>query len=899
MGDLSMARREAKSQGFALIAALLLLFLLSGVAVGIMMLTNSEQHIGANDKEANLAYYGAESGMEKLTSDLAALYQVNQSPTNAAIQNLQNFPPTSAMIGTTTDTDLITFPTDAAGNVIKPQAKVISSGSNQGLTALIIPMTLQVSSLRPSGAAANMTRNVEVALIPVFQFGVFSESDLSYFNGPAFSFAGRIHTNGNFFPTPNTGPLVFGDKITVVGEVIRESLANGFGATPGGTYGGTVLIPNTNGGCSAAIAAMAASSGAISGTLNANYNSTCLFFDSGISSNMESCLGGIPPCSPATVASVNPNWIHTSQTTFNGYIGNPLSTGVKPLNLPFVGGGVNQVEIVRKPPDLPTVESATSALGASRMYNKANIRVLLASTIQNLHADRSAAALDAEDVDLGAASTAGTAFGAGTNQVGFANTATDANWKTPLGTAGATFPLVDGWIRVEYKDAAGNWHGITHEWLNLGFGRNVNPPTVAGGDGVSPNAILRIQEIASNTAGAPIRTGGTAAAPVPLANTSWYPINFYDEREGQVRDTNATSCTINGIMNAVEIDVGNLNKWIKGTIGASGLNVEYQAQNGYVLYFSDRRGEVPSPFGTVSPSGNVLRPANTLTGEYGFEDVINNATSVTGYPDGLLDSGEKVDINNSAAPDTWGTANLGKGFGVPPATAQFPYVSTQCITTTGAGVGQIAARANKVTGPRHVLRLIDGTLGNLPISPDGGGFSVASENPVYVLGDYNASATGGGFVDAGHAPAAILADAVTVLSNNWNDLVDMNNTTNSGARAATTTYYRMAIAAGKSKTFITNGALANDWGTDGGLHNFIRYLENWGGINLNYNGSLVSLYYSQYATGTFKCCNTVYGAPQRKYSFDTLFLNPSNLPPGTPMFQDIDNLSYRQDFTPY
>jgi len=28
-----------------------------------------------------------------------------------------------------------------------------------------------------------------------------------------------------------------------------------------------------------------------------------------------------------------------------------------------------------------------------------------------------------------------------------------------------------------------------------------------------------------------------------------------------------------------------------------------------------------------------------------------------------------------------------------------------------------------------------------------------------------------------------------------------------------------------------------------------------------------------------------------------LFAQPANLPPGTPMFRDVDNLSYRQDFT--
>ncbi len=38
--------------------------------------------------------------------------------------------------------------------------------------------------------------------------------------------------------------------------------------------------------------------------------------------------------------------------------------------------------------------------------------------------------------------------------------------------------------------------------------------------------------------------------------------------------------------------------------------------------------------------------------------------------------------------------------------------------------------------------------------------------------------------------------------------------------------------------------------------------------------------------------------PTRSYAFDTLFLNPANLPPGTPMFQDVVNLSYHQNFTP-
>lgn len=88
--------------------------------------------------------------------------------------------------------------------------------------------------------------------------------------------------------------------------------------------------------------------------------------------------------------------------------------------------------------------------------------------------------------------------------------------------------------------------------------------------------------------------------------------------------------------------------------------------------------------------------------------------------------------------------------------------------------------------------------------------------------------------------------------------------------------------------------------TDGGLHNFLRFLEDWSGDTLNYKGSLVSLCYSTYNTGTFKCCgDAVYHPPTRNYIFDPLLAQPVNMPPGTPMFRDVDNLSYRQDFTPH
>ena len=77
--------------------------------------------------------------------------------------------------------------------------------------------------------------------IPVFQFGIYSDSDLSYFNGPPFNFGGRVHTNGNLWLAANQGPLYLADKVTVVGQVIRTNLENGWPVggqiAAGGDYG--------------------------------------------------------------------------------------------------------------------------------------------------------------------------------------------------------------------------------------------------------------------------------------------------------------------------------------------------------------------------------------------------------------------------------------------------------------------------------------------------------------------------------------------------------------------------------------------------------------------------------------------------------------------------------------
>jgi len=51
-----MGKATSRARGFTLIAALLLLVLMSGIAVGVIMLVTSETRMGGNSKESNVAY---------------------------------------------------------------------------------------------------------------------------------------------------------------------------------------------------------------------------------------------------------------------------------------------------------------------------------------------------------------------------------------------------------------------------------------------------------------------------------------------------------------------------------------------------------------------------------------------------------------------------------------------------------------------------------------------------------------------------------------------------------------------------------------------------------------------------------------------------------------------------
>lgn len=864
--------------GAALTGAMLVTLLMAAITAGFTALVITDSRVRYLDGTRTQSFYVAHAGLEKLTADLGDLFSNNFAPTGAQINALSAGAPNLNAQWLQPDGTpgyTITFPVNAQGN---PTSTVttVSSGAFQGLVGLATPYTMTVTARLPDGSEASLTRTLQTVAIPVFQFGIFSENDLSFFAGPNFNFGGRVHSNANIYLAEGPGnTLSLADRVTTVGEIIRTNLSNGnLSATQHGGTVRAITAPN-------AFRDLAMNEGSLVGTVNSAQN--------------------------------EPTWTNLSTGTYNHNIMNGR-TGAKQLVLPITSFGGQPIGLIQRP---AVNENVTNpSMLAERFYSLASLRILLSETqndIMNLpgvSANLPQPLGIAEPWAVAIGAMPGPAGGP-TNTLPFAespgfNAAAGVNSnqygvRTPLNT-----PNFGGYIKIEMQNAAGVWIDVTQEILGLGIGEA--QLSVAGCGDPTPNAILRMER--------PRSTLAACATVGQLGNGfNWSPLVLFDPREGELRDnrTNTGNNAVNeparfgGIMHYIELDARNLSRWFRGVLppavcpvggcrGAQALNV-----NGYTVYFSDRRG-----------NRNNAIPA-VETGEYGNEDIVN-PNNANGAPNASNPPDTGEDFNGDGQLQSYG-ATARAPFTAPGgaqvlwANMTAPLVAaTTPDTTVGNPAGGVPEKAaiaerNPLLFFRRALKVVNGAAGNL-VAP---GLTIASENPVYLQGTWNSN--GAAFDNTPcaaspcaantHVATAFIVDALTPLSGGWSDLNSLRGPYDLAQRTGATTWYRFAVIAGKGLNFpYINTQPDWDYGTDGGAHNFLRYIENWGGQTLNFRGSIASMYFSRQATGTYKCCVDVYSPPTRGYNFDTDFLTPALLPPRTPMFRDVNITGFAQIIKP-
>ena len=178
--------------------------------------------------------------------------------------------------------------------------------------------------------------------------------------------------------------------------------------------------------------------------------------------------------------------------------------------------------------------------------------------------------------------------------------------------------------------------------------------------------------------------------------------------------------------------------------------------------------------------------------------------------------------------------------------------------------------------------------------------TIASDNPVYVVGDFNVGAT---YPRTG---CAVIGDLVNLLSSDWPTVGynygrtggRPNPNPNNGlsmTTADTLTIFNAAFFSGRDDLdrFAVRGGARND--ETEGIHNFLEFHEDWNDT-CQINGSLINLWFCRQALGLFDCCGTnagdVYSPPTRDFGWDPGYMDSQYWPPYCPSAYAVERVGW-------
>ncbi len=967
-GAFARIGRAARSQrGTAMIIAIMVMALLAiFVAAAVSRVTNEARVMGA-DQANTEAYFAAQAALERMSRNFSNVYDVRIRPTPVDITNIQTDTPASyahyqfdqvltaenggASTTTTVDND-------------SPFAGLVASRTSWRMDATAF------NDL--TNAEVRLTRTLNNYTIPIFQFGIFYDDPMEHHPGPPFAFGGRVHTNGDIYLMAGNTSTNFRDRVTAHGEVVVDVARNGdpytnwgqrvrvndgtgtYRVVSQGSVTGGPDIAHTNSDLpdGSVNTAWPSFSTQFNGNLIAHSPALRLPLQIGSTdSPIEIVRRGLPgdtdilrdsryynkPGLRITLSDTQAqlpggaggvqlngtgfpvaNRANAADATVPGYWptarigGAPRATKINGYRMtPIVGRQIwIKVEAVR-------TDSATLAPVATDITTD----ILSLGTTQPATFPRNGGGADITVGDADAViklqrfamqGPPPKVAAAGYFQAAGANVAAYTVRADGTFTAGGSARAPNGaFFRNIYTYvAAGVPAGqlaravvaTENAWVNTKE-NNFLYPTAA--------PFVNFPVAAGVAAGVPLAPVAAATQVLP------FPIKMFDTREGVYNDSLANTgagntwaglyqpapaasnnqrVPVNGVMGMIDFDVTNFKRLVDGAFngtmpgGLTSAGIPDNDGIGWIVYFSDRRNDLDNDGQYDNENVYVAAPTDT-TGFTPGEDVNRNGTMQTSYDTATPANGNAIPINGNGESATFSTA-----------------------------IEADIAAFTETSYNRHAQRLLNGTV--LP-GNEFKGFSFASENGVYIQGNYNATGVSVGMVGSNPStfdqyrntlgtmvPASVVSDAVSILSTEWNDgksfrwAYEFGTTALDGRFVTQQTTVRTALLMGDALSFDRNNGPTQGGGNlhmSGGVHNFKRFREHWNDVSMNYCGSLINLFNSVNNTGPFKCCNHIYAPPTRNWVFDSNFLDPRRLPPGTPFFQYINltgfRRTYRQDAT--
>ncbi len=821
---------KSREKGAALAIVVIILAILSVVALTALAFSSTEARIAGSDLQRTQTFYAGTAAIEKMTSDFSDLFRKKINPSQQDLDDIEVAYPQalrnegfSFFQSIEEDVDRLSELRTIQGlpNDIYPRVN-IPSGPYSGLYASIIPYKMSTIATQDwSGAEVELEREFNNYLVPLFQFGMYSNEDLEFAPGPMMYFNGRIHSNKNIYAIRN---IKFLNRLTMAGELIREAKSSGVSNTSGGANNVWVEVNGFN--VRSTIGSMQSGGGTVGGP-----------YINGSAPGDR----GYYPGSPLGIP--NPNWENDSVLAANGndnqFGGQVLThtTGATQLLTPLEQTGSSAAEIIKR--SLPT---DTKALADSRYQNKAQIRILIDDWNAGSGATNQAGIPVGKGVVLKNNATGfnpiplggGNALRRVSNLGSYIDAATikqdnggtvDAKVvrgiKSTAATVGSDYippgSGIEARVLIEIVRPDGTVLDVTQEILSMGMtvgepngivylqrplwaayvqgsrDRNSNgfdlvsltrnTQTVADGEITDPATIESRGFIDMTVTAADdddISNGGsgtiTRAQTPPVSGlNSIVPINLYNVREGWYRDSlNENDIYVDrGLTSVIDLNMRNLARWIDGIYdsnllsGTNAVSSNIDGENGYIVYVSDRRGDRPKI--EYLADGSNIRTTNGIVDN---EDIYG--------PNDVLDAGEDVidfGWDSSAAPKA---GTLQKDVN------ELPDVGTAYQLSTYSG--NVRMRADEVlkintTYFRRSVRLFDGETLSFSAAADKlsptKGITIAAENMVYIWGNYNTTGitgipAGGSTLNNGgytgpQIPSSIAADAFFPLSKTWFD----------------------------------------------------------------------------------------------------------------------------------
>jgi type II secretory pathway pseudopilin PulG len=231
--EMKYKNNNNKERGAALAIAIIVVAILAVIAMTALAFSSTEARIAGSDLQRTQTFYATTTAMEKMTNDFSNLFHIKMRPTVADMNKIAADYPTefhdegfSFVQTLEEDTARLTEmrATQGLPGTIYPRVN-IPDGPYAGLNSSIIPYKLSsTGTMDSTKTQVELEREFNNYLVPLFQFGIYSNEDLEFAPGTLLTFNGRIHSNRNIYALRN---LKFFNRLSMAGEFIRDAKRDG------------------------------------------------------------------------------------------------------------------------------------------------------------------------------------------------------------------------------------------------------------------------------------------------------------------------------------------------------------------------------------------------------------------------------------------------------------------------------------------------------------------------------------------------------------------------------------------------------------------------------------------------------------------------------------------------